>query len=161
MSPHASATDTMPPLALRPNGGAPARRAMRRWAWRLFRREWRQQLLIFALITVAVAATVVGAGIATNTSAPPNATLGGASYAVTLPGSAPNLSATITTITSEAARSGPVQVVEHQSLATGSVNPVELRAESPTGPFARTSLALLDGHYPDRPGEVALTRSTP
>jgi putative ABC transport system permease protein len=35
-----------------------ARRAVIRWAVRLLRREWRQQLLILALITVAVAATV-------------------------------------------------------------------------------------------------------
>ena len=26
-------------------GGVPARRAMLRWSWRLFKREWRQQLL--------------------------------------------------------------------------------------------------------------------
>jgi hypothetical protein len=43
-------------------GGVPARRAMLRWAWRLFRREWRQQLLILLLIIVAVAAVVVGLG---------------------------------------------------------------------------------------------------
>jgi putative ABC transport system permease protein len=35
-----------------PNGGVPARRAVIRWALRLLRREWRQQLLILALITV-------------------------------------------------------------------------------------------------------------
>ena len=29
-----------------PDGGVPARRAVIRWAWRLFRREWRQQLLV-------------------------------------------------------------------------------------------------------------------
>ena len=28
------------------NGGVAARRAVVRWAWRLFRREWRQQLLV-------------------------------------------------------------------------------------------------------------------
>lgn len=43
-----------------PGGGMPARRAVIRWAIRLLLREWRQQLLILALITVAVAATVVG-----------------------------------------------------------------------------------------------------
>ena len=55
-------TAVLAPLAdARPaDGGAPARRAVVRWAWRLFRREWRQQLLILALITVAVAATIVG-----------------------------------------------------------------------------------------------------
>jgi len=41
------------------NGGIPARRALIRWGMRLLRREWRQQLLILALITVAVAATVL------------------------------------------------------------------------------------------------------
>jgi hypothetical protein len=33
-----------------------ARRAMLRWGWRLFRAEWRQQILVLALLTVAVAA---------------------------------------------------------------------------------------------------------
>ena len=53
------------------NGGVPARRAVIRWAWRMFRREWRQQLLVLALITVALAATVVGAAVATGTPSPP------------------------------------------------------------------------------------------
>src|SRR5947209_20233545 len=44
------------PVTARPpaRGGAPARRAIRRWAWRLLRREWRQQVLILALLTLAV-----------------------------------------------------------------------------------------------------------
>ena len=33
---------------------------MVRWAWRLFRREWRRQALVLALLIVAVAATTVG-----------------------------------------------------------------------------------------------------
>ncbi len=37
-------TDNRPP-----DGGAPARRAVIRWSWRLVRREWRQQFFIFAL----------------------------------------------------------------------------------------------------------------
>ena len=32
-----------------------ARRALVRWAWRMFRREWRRQTLVIALLTVAVA----------------------------------------------------------------------------------------------------------
>jgi hypoxanthine phosphoribosyltransferase len=32
------------------NGGIPARRAVFRWGWRLFRREWRQQLLVLGLL---------------------------------------------------------------------------------------------------------------
>ena len=59
-------TAVLAPLAdTRPaDGGAPARRAVVRWAWRLFRREWRQQFLILALIVVAVAATIVGSAVA-------------------------------------------------------------------------------------------------
>jgi putative ABC transport system permease protein len=47
------------PAQRMPNGDVPARRAVIRWAIRLLRRAWRQQLLILALITVAVGATVV------------------------------------------------------------------------------------------------------
>ena len=57
-------------------GGVPARRAMIRWAWRLFKREWRQQLLILLLVVVAVAAVVVGAAVAVNTPPPANAGFG-------------------------------------------------------------------------------------
>ena len=57
-------------------GGVPARRAMIRWAWRLFKREWRQQLLILLLVIVAVAAVVVGAAVAVNTPPPANAGYG-------------------------------------------------------------------------------------
>ena len=62
-----------PPGDARPfDGGAPARRAVVRWAWRLFRREWRQQFLILALIAMAVVATIVGSAVATNTPQPAN-----------------------------------------------------------------------------------------
>jgi hypothetical protein len=49
------------------DGGSSARLAVINWAWRMFRRELPQQLLVIALLTVAVAATVWGAGVATNT----------------------------------------------------------------------------------------------
>ena len=166
-----TATATMPAGRRRPaNGGAPARRAITRWAWRLFRREWRQQFLVLALIMVAVAATVLGAGIAVNTPPPQYAALGGARYAITLPGSDPHLTADIASVTAQVSATGgtrntkhrtpsakPVQVVEQENLTTGSVNPVELRAEDPNGAFGSTSLALTAGRYPAGPGEVALT----
>lgn len=154
-----------------PNGGAPARRAMARWAWRLFRREWRQQLLVLTLITVAVAVTVLGAGIATNTPPPKDAGFGGAQYAITLPGSDPHLAADIASITSHFSTAAaahrktrrgtpparPVQVVEEENLTTGSVNPIAVRAEDPNGPFGHSTLSLIAGRYPAGPGQVALT----
>src|SRR5262245_23240575 len=48
------------------NGGVAARRAIVRWAGRMFRREWRQQLLVVALLTVAVAAAVGSITLASN-----------------------------------------------------------------------------------------------
>jgi len=68
------------------NGGVPARRAVIRWSWRMFRREWRQQTLVLALIVVALAATVVGAAVATNTPPPSGAGFGTAQDMATLPG---------------------------------------------------------------------------
>jgi hypothetical protein len=56
------------------DGGVPAWRAVVRWSLRLFRREWRQQLLMLDLLTVAVAVTIWGAGVATNTPPPATAT---------------------------------------------------------------------------------------
>ena len=47
-------------------GGIAARRPLIRWAWRLFRREWRQQILVIALLTVAVAAAIASVTIAYN-----------------------------------------------------------------------------------------------
>ena len=68
-----STTVLAPPGDARPSdGGVPARRAVVRWAWRLFRREWRQQFPILALIVVAVVATIVGSAVATNTPQPAN-----------------------------------------------------------------------------------------
>src|SRR5580704_16420412 len=66
--------DRPTPQAPPSNGGIPARRAVVRWAWRLFRSEWRQQLLILALIVVAVGATIVGSAVATNS--PPSKSSG-------------------------------------------------------------------------------------
>lgn len=137
------------------DGGGPARRAVVRWAWRLFRREWRQQLLVLALLTVAVAATVLGAAVGTNTpSSPYAATFGTADHLVTLPGTDPRLAADIAAIRQ---RFGTIDVIESQRLATGSVQNVELRAQDPSGPYGRPMLAVVSGRYRTGPSEVALT----
>jgi putative ABC transport system permease protein len=136
------------------NGGVPARRAVIRWAWRLLRREWRQQLLILALITVAVAATFVGSAVATNTPPPAGAGFGTATDMATL-GPSPGLSARIAAI---AHRFGRVDVIENETIPVpGSVQTYSLRAQNPHGPFGQPMLSLTSGHYPAGPGQVALT----
>jgi putative ABC transport system permease protein len=138
------------------NGGVPARRAVFRWGWRLFRREWRQQLLVLGLLTAAVAATVWGASVVTNTQLPnPGyATFGTAAAQVTLPGTDPHLAADIATIQ---ASWGPADLIENQDIATGTTQPVQLRAENPHGHYNSPLLSLVSGTYPAGPGQAALT----
>jgi putative ABC transport system permease protein len=136
--------------------GVVARRAVIRWAWRLFRREWRQQLLVLGLLTVAVGATVWGSSVVTNAqlSNPNAATLGNAAASVTLPGHDPHLAADIATIRADY---GPADLIENQNIATGTAQQVQLRAESPRGHYNAPLLGLVSGSYPAGPGQVALT----
>ena len=137
------------------NGGVPARRAVIRWSWRMFRREWRQQMLVLALIVVALAATVVGAAVATNTPPPAGAGFGTAQDMATLPGG-PHLASQIAVLQQDVGR---VDVIENQAVAIpGSINTYDLRAQDPHGAFGQPMLSLVSGHYPAGPGQVAVTQ---
>ncbi len=145
-----------PDLDAGAGSGIVARRAVIRWGWRLFRREWRQQLLVLGLLTVAVAATIWGAGVVTNAQLPnPNqATYGTAAATAKLPGSDPHLAADIASIQR---RWGPADVIENERIATGTSQSVQLRAEQPHGHFNAPLVSLVSGAYPAGPGQVALT----
>ena len=152
-----SATVAERPVAVgASHGGAPARQAMVRWAWRLFRREWRQQALVLALLMVAVAATIVGLGVASNaTQLKADPTFGTANTIISLSGSDSGLSADIAAIQS---RFGTVDVISHQTLTVpGSVADLDLRAQNPYGPYGRVTLRLDSGRFPSGPGEIAVT----
>jgi putative ABC transport system permease protein len=137
------------------NGGVPARRAVVHWAWRLLRREWRQQLLILALITVAVAATFIGSAVATNAPPPPGAGFGTATDMATFPSLGPRAAAEIAAL---AHRFGRIDVIENESAPIpGSVLTYSLRGQDPDGAFGRPMLSLTSGHYPAGPGQVDLT----
>ena len=145
-----------PSRAAANNGGVPARRAVVRWAWRLLRHEWRQQLLILALITVAVAATLVGSAVATNTPPPADAGFGTAADMATFPTLSRQATAEIAALTD---RFGRVDVIENEAIPVpGSVSTYSLRAQNPHGAFGQPMLSLLSGHYPSGSGQVALTR---
>ena len=154
------------------SGGVAARRAMVRWGWRLFRREWRQQLLILLLIIVAVAAVVVGSAVAVNTPPPANAGFGTAHDLATFnlspihnaANNHPGKSATNTLAYAESQISyleqhfGTVEVIANQSQTVpGSTQTFDLRAQDPHGPFGGPMLQLLSGHYPTGPNEIAIT----
>jgi putative ABC transport system permease protein len=138
-----------------PNGGVPARRAVVRWAVRLLRREWRQQLLILALITVAVGATVVAATVATDTPAPVSGVLGTAQDAASFSGSPASINTQVKSLEN---RWGRADVIENESVQIpGTLNTFELRAQDPHGPYGGPLLSLVSGAYPTTASQIAVT----
>ncbi|MGO9875283.1 MAG: FtsX-like permease family protein [Acidimicrobiia bacterium] len=134
------------------SGGGPARRAIFHWSWRLFRREWRQQVLVVALMVFAVAATTVGVTLAYNAGLPNDPTMGTATASMTFIG--PDR------VDVAAARHafGTVEEVDHQSIAIpGSLNTVDLRAEDPHGKYGSSTLRLVAGRFPTGPDDIAMT----
>jgi putative ABC transport system permease protein len=147
------------------SGGLPARRAMLRWAWRLFTREWRQQLLIVLLVTAAVAAIVVGSAVAVNTPPPANAGFGTADDVAIFTVSTPTNkgpSQSVANVEAQIAglghRFGAVQVIENETFSLpGSTQTYQLRSQDPRGPYGGPMLQLLSGHYPTGPDQIAVT----
>jgi putative ABC transport system permease protein len=138
------------------NGGVVARRAVVRWAWRLFRREWREQILVVALLTVAVATTVFG--VATAYNAPSSgraAAFGTATGVLTLAGDDPQVA---TDIADVRRRYGAAEVIENQAVTVpGVVNAIDLRVQDPHGRYGQPMLSLVSGRYPTGNDEVAVT----
>ncbi|MGD0852352.1 MAG: FtsX-like permease family protein [Acidimicrobiales bacterium] len=138
------------------DGGIPARRAVTHWAWRLFRSEWRQQFLILALITVAVAATILGSSVAVNNPPPKNAGFGTAQYAATFTSDNAKTQADISKIE----KLGTVQVIENTTYSIpGSINTYQLRSQAANGPYGAPMLSLVSGHFPSGANQVAVTSS--
>jgi putative ABC transport system permease protein len=145
-----------PVLAGPAGGGVPARRAVARWAWRLFRREWRQQILVLALLILTVAAAAFSVSAAYNVASLPGPQFGSASYLLQFGGTSPKtLAADIA-----AARKafGTIQVIGRQLVPIpGSAQTVEFRAEDPHGPYSGPMIALTRGRYPSGAGQAAVT----
>jgi putative ABC transport system permease protein len=147
-----------PPVAARPptRGGAPARRAIRRWAWRLVRREWREQVLVLALLTVAVAATIVGLGLVVNAQGTDQGVFGTADARVDIADPGPN--GVAADVAAARQHFGAVEPIAHESVPVpGSITPVDLRAQDPHGVFSKPMLRLVSGSYPVGAGQAAVT----
>jgi len=137
-------------------GRAVARRAVRRWSWRLLRREWRQQVLVIGLLTFAVAAAVFAATAAYNMASIRDADFGTADVRFQLGVADPGLVDPYV----DAAQDwfGPVEVIAHrQVIVPGSTETVDLRAQEPQGRYSGPMLAVRSGRAPTAAGEVALT----
>jgi putative ABC transport system permease protein len=145
-----------PKLRTTRNGGVAARRAVIRWAGRMFRREWRQQLLILLLLTLAVAAAVGSITLVYNTAPADNAEHGSATHTLFFDGGNPRM------LRQELASTrkwfGTVDIIGHRSVPIpGSVESVDYRAQDPRGPYGGELLALRRGSYPTGPRQVAVT----
>jgi putative ABC transport system permease protein len=140
------------------NGGAPARRAVTRWAWRLMRREWRQYVLIVLMLGAAVAAAVGFSSAAYNLApASGRADFGDANHFFVFEKSQ---SAEALTAKLDAAKTwfGAIDAIGHRRVPVpGSVEQVDYRAQTPGGPFGAPLLSLRDGRYPAADGEAAVT----
>jgi putative ABC transport system permease protein len=135
-------------------GGIAARRPLVRWAWRLFRREWRQQILVVTLLSVAVAAAIASVTVAYNSGPLDYAEFGSANALFELDGADPRKLESGLAAAEE--QFGTTDVIGHRSLPVpGGVDTVEFRAQNPRGPYAR--LALRRGSYPEGPSQVAVT----
>jgi putative ABC transport system permease protein len=138
------------------NGGVAARRALIRWAGRMFRREWRQQVLVVTLLTVAVAAAIGSITVAYNSVPADNSDFGSGNQVLTFDGSDPRkLQAGL-----DSAKKwfGTTDVIGHHSVpVSGSVETVDYRSQIPGGAYAGELLALRSGSYPVGPGQVAVT----
>ncbi len=135
----------------------PARRALVRWAWRLFRREWRQQVLVLALLTVAVAAAVGLASAAYNVApVPGNAEFGTANHYFRF--DEPTAEALQSNVAAAEEWFGAIDVIGHRPVPVpGSVETVDFRTQNPDGPYGAPLLDLRGGRFPAAEGEVAVT----
>ena len=139
-------------------GAVTARRAVARWAVRLFRREWRQQLLVLALLTLAVGATVFGASAAYNVAPSRDAEFGNATHRLELDAAGLEPAAVEDYLAAAEQHFGTIDVIGRGTVPVpGSVETVEVRSQDPNGAYGRPMLALRHGRYPSGAGEVALT----
>jgi putative ABC transport system permease protein len=138
--------------------GAPARRALVRWALRLFRREWRQQALVLALLGLAVAIAVGAASTAYNMAPRRDAVFGDADHRLVFDVSDAPRDAVDAYLAAARDWFGSIDVIgERRVPVPGSVETIQLRAQDPEGELGASMLRLRDGRYPLGRGEVAVT----
>ena len=131
-------------------------RPVLRWGFRLFKRDWRQQLLVISLLSFAVAAALF-LSVAISSAIPsPDAEFGTADLVIRQRGGdGPRTDANLAAFRQQY---GTIEVIRHSQVPIpGSVDTLDVRAQDPNGAFGRPMLRLLAGRYPMVTDEVALT----
>jgi putative ABC transport system permease protein len=136
--------------------GIAARRAIARWAWRMICREWRQQILVVTLLSVAVAVAIASVTIAYNASPADSAEFGSANHLLRFNGSNPQ--ALEAALASANKWFKTTDTIGHRSLPVpGSFQTIDFRAQDPNGAYGSGLLAIRQGRYPVGAGQVAVT----
>jgi putative ABC transport system permease protein len=122
----------------------------------MYRREWRSQLLMLLLLTVAVAGSALGVAATYNLAENSDATFGSGQHLMKFEASdRGELAGRLA-----AARQwfGVTDEIGHRyAQVPGLFDPVDIRAQDPDGPYSAPMLALREGRYPSGAGEIALT----
>lgn len=132
------------------------RRAVLRWGWRLFRREWRQQLMVLGLMTVGVAAMTFLVAFAYNAASTDRGEFGSAEVRIRFDGADPDAAAADVALARDFYDDVDV-ITRREAPLPGSAQGVDLRSLDPGGAFTGPMLALRAGHYPTGADDVALT----
>ncbi len=133
-----------------------ARRAIGRWAFRLFVRERRQQVLIVSVIAVAVAAAVFGVAAVYNTPSTSAARFGTAQQRFDVVSTD---TTELATRLADARRTlGTIEVIGRLTVPIpGSVDTVDARIQDPKGVYASETVRLRNGRLPEAAPEIAVT----
>ncbi|BCY11545.1 hypothetical protein L3i22_066330 [Actinoplanes sp. L3-i22] len=136
-------------------GGLAARRAVTRWAWRMFRREWRRQLLVLVLLGLAVAVTCAGLGVVSGFAVGQAGVFGAADHRLTLDARSADLPGDLAALR---ATFGTVETIDRRQISVpGSATPIDVRGQAAHGPLSAPMLRLTAGRFPAGPGEAAVT----
>jgi putative ABC transport system permease protein len=122
----------------------------------LFKRDWRQQVLVIGLLTFAVAAATF-LSIAISSAIPsPQGEFGDANLLIRQRGGeGPRMDANLDAFRHQY---GTIEVIRHTAVPIpGSVDELDVRAQDPHGAFGSPMLRLLDGRYPTAADEIAMT----
>ncbi|MDR1999774.1 MAG: hypothetical protein LBQ06_07565 [Frankiaceae bacterium] len=133
-----------------------ANRALARWAWRMFRRDWRSQSLVLALLGVAVMVSSYGAAVGHALAPSDQASFGSASARLVFDAADPAAAAEAQ---AAAARElGAVEAIADAFVPIpGSVRQLDLRVQDPRAALGAGTLRLSAGRYPDGDAEIALS----
>ncbi|HZA39524.1 MAG TPA: FtsX-like permease family protein, partial [Actinomycetota bacterium] len=122
----------------------------------MFRREWRQHVLVAALLTAGTGAAVFASTAAFNVARPTEGLFGSAQYRLEVTVAKPELLDEYLAAARE--QFGPIEVISRSSASVpGSVDTVEVRSQDPNGRYGAPMLRVLTGRYPQTADEVAVT----